>query len=363
METFNKNNTDVTKDNTNESYNNVVETTKISNDQNRDAANTNAFNDNNNGILLEAKEKETDSNNVPNNNASRQNNIPVNSFDVPRVLQFSQGVGVLGFFEIQNGEQKQDLSGVRSIIEQNAKYGNSNNIASNLQTQIETNQTISTQSQSPYVEATFNNNNDKNVERVPPVKPHYRQATMKKLLFEINSLWQRAYFTFIILGICNALLAYSISFCVSYFWAWQGDIYYSSLNPGASYVLLTLFRISIILTGLWVVARFAPAAAGSGIPELRAILAGIWIDGYLSRRVIVTKIIGTIFALASGLPIGIEGPIIHISSGIASQLARLAPFRHLDRKLILASTTSGAVAAAWGAPIGGVLFSIEVTST
>lgn len=69
------------------------------------------------------------------------------------------------------------------------------------------------------------------------------------------------------------------------------------------------------------------------------------------------------FSLSSGLPIGLEGPFIHISSIMGRQLTKLSVFAHLDRKQMLSAACAGGLASVFGAPIGGVLFSIEVTST
>ena len=68
-------------------------------------------------------------------------------------------------------------------------------------------------------------------------------------------------------------------------------------------------------------------------------------------------------SLSSGVPIGLEGPFIHLSSIMGRQLTKLSFFGHLDRKQMLSAACAGGLASVFGAPIGGVLFSIEVTST
>ena len=59
-------------------------------------------------------------------------------------------------------------------------------------------------------------------------------------------------------------------------------------------------------------------AAGSGIPEIKTILSGFVIHGYLGARVLITKAIGLALSVASGLSLGKEGPFVHIASCIGN---------------------------------------------
>jgi len=56
---------------------------------------------------------------------------------------------------------------------------------------------------------------------------------------------------------------------------------------------------------------------GSGIPEIKAIIAGIQIPKYLNLNTGLAKIFGLMAALIAGLPVGREGPFIHLSACIA----------------------------------------------
>lgn len=72
--------------------------------------------------------------------------------------------------------------------------------------------------------------------------------------------------------------------------------------------------------------------------------------------------------MAAGLSIGREGPFVHVSAGIVNKLSKFGPFKeiyHNDslKKQMMGASVAAGVTAAFGAPIGGVLFSIEVTST
>ncbi|TPX34208.1 hypothetical protein SmJEL517_g03121 [Synchytrium microbalum] len=106
-------------------------------------------------------------------------------------------------------------------------------------------------------------------------------------------------------------------------------------------------------------------AAGSGIPEVKTILSGFVIRGFLGFRTLVIKSFGLILAVASGLTIGKEGPIVHIACCIGNVLSRIfgkyARNEGKRREMLSAAAAAG-VSVAFGAPIGGVLFSLEEVS-
>ncbi|KAI7552583.1 CLC voltage-gated chloride channel [Hortaea werneckii] len=107
-------------------------------------------------------------------------------------------------------------------------------------------------------------------------------------------------------------------------------------------------------------------AAGSGIPEIKAVLSGFEIPYLLDLRVLVVKAIGAVFAVATGMSLGKEGPFVHISTCVGWLVARLFPkYRDNGRKMreMLSAACASGISVAFGAPIGGVLFSYEEIST
>uniref|UniRef100_A0A8C1C1G4 Chloride channel protein n=1 Tax=Cyprinus carpio carpio TaxID=630221 RepID=A0A8C1C1G4_CYPCA len=113
----------------------------------------------------------------------------------------------------------------------------------------------------------------------------------------------------------------------------------------------------------------APQAAGSGIPEMKTILRGVVLKEYLTLKTFVAKVVGLTCALGSGLPLGKEGPFVHIASLCAALLCKFMSFfggiyENESRNIeMLAAACAVGVGCCFAAPIGGVLFSIEVTST
>ena len=106
-------------------------------------------------------------------------------------------------------------------------------------------------------------------------------------------------------------------------------------------------------------------AAGSGIPEIKTILSGFVIPHFLDLKVLIVKAVGATFAVSTGMCLGKEGPFVHISTCAGWLVAGLFPkYRENGRKMreMLSVACSAGLSVAFGAPIGGVLFSYEVKS-
>lgn len=107
-------------------------------------------------------------------------------------------------------------------------------------------------------------------------------------------------------------------------------------------------------------------AAGSGIPEIKTILSGFVIPHFLDLKVLVIKAVGSIFAVSTGMCLGKEGPFVHISTCVAYLVGiRFSKYRENGRKMreLLAAGCASGLSVAFGAPIGGVLFSYEEIAT
>ncbi|XP_076336973.1 H(+)/Cl(-) exchange transporter 5-like isoform X1 [Tachypleus tridentatus] len=132
-----------------------------------------------------------------------------------------------------------------------------------------------------------------------------------------------------------------------------------------SYILYVMW--SLVFAGLAVllVRTFAPYACGSGIPEIKTILSGFIIRGYLGKWTLVIKSVGMILAVSSGLSLGKEGPLVHVACCIGNIFSYLFPKygkNEAKKREILSAASAAGVSVAFGAPIGGVLFSLEEVS-
>jgi len=123
---------------------------------------------------------------------------------------------------------------------------------------------------------------------------------------------------------------------------------------------LAAFLISAALAfiGYFLVHRFAPEAAGSGIPEIEGAMDGIrpvrwW-------RVIPVKFFGGMGALGSGMVLGREGPTVQMGGAIGRMISDVFRVKNDDsRHSLLASGAAGGLAAAFNAPLAGIMFVVE----
>lgn len=81
-----------------------------------------------------------------------------------------------------------------------------------------------------------------------------------------------------------------------------------------SYLLYICWALVFAALSASLVRMFAPYACGSGIPEIKTILSGFIIRGYLGKWTLVIKSVGLILSVSSGLSLGKEGPMVHIAS-------------------------------------------------
>lgn len=140
-------------------------------------------------------------------------------------------------------------------------------------------------------------------------------------------------------------------------------------TPVGSYIISYFMYIlwSVFFTSLAVclVRTFAPYACGSGIPEIKTILSGFIIRGYLGKWTLTIKSLCMMLAVAGGLSLGKEGPLVHVSCCIGNIFSYLFPKygkNEAKKREILSAASAAGVSVAFGAPIGGVLFSLEEVS-
>lgn len=104
------------------------------------------------------------------------------------------------------------------------------------------------------------------------------------------------------------------------------------------------------------------SAAGSGVAEVRVILSGFVLHGFLGVKTLVIKTFALVLSVASGLSLGKEGPFVHIATCVGNIACRLfSKYDNNDgkRREVLSAAAAAGVAVAFGAPLGGVLFSLE----
>jgi CIC family chloride channel protein len=111
--------------------------------------------------------------------------------------------------------------------------------------------------------------------------------------------------------------------------------------------------------GLWLVRRFAPETAGSGIPDLQSVVLGE--KQLLWKRVLPVKFVAGVAAIGAGLTLGREGPTVQM--GGATGLMVSTWFRvkrgEGERKALVSAGAAAGLAAAFNAPLAGMIFVLE----
>lgn len=178
--------------------------------------------------------------------------------------------------------------------------------------------------------------------------------------------------TFLV-GLLTGLVAVFIGFCTKSLSHKKFEILYELIEDerkekirfGSAFCFYLFYNL-ICVSIAWFTVYLAPHAAGSGIPEVKCFLNGLNVN-VLDLHTVLCKIIGIIFTVSSGLPAGKEGPMIHAGAGVASLISNLNLVgvnknkynSDREKRDLVACGASSGVAAAFGAPIGGVLFSLE----
>ncbi|MBX9690705.1 MAG: chloride channel protein [Candidatus Obscuribacterales bacterium] len=156
-----------------------------------------------------------------------------------------------------------------------------------------------------------------------------------------------------VIGVVAGLAALALEF---------GAYFLSMLRVNASsvypaWLVLPGFGLLGGLTAGFLVQKFSPTAYGSGIPQVRAYLLGAKLP--LNMRLAMVKLIGGSIALGSGLFMGREGPTVHVGAAIAASLNKWFPTNKEREKQLIAAGAGAGLAAAFNAPIAGVLFVAE----
>lgn len=107
----------------------------------------------------------------------------------------------------------------------------------------------------------------------------------------------------------------------------------------------------------WCTQRFAPEAGGSGIPHLKGVMLHVrrlhW------KRLLPVKFLGGVAGIGAGLSLGREGPTVQMGAAVARALASLLRAPQSEVPQLLSAGAGAGLAAAFNAPLAGLLFVIE----
>ncbi|NXK14054.1 CLCKB protein, partial [Herpetotheres cachinnans] len=191
---------------------------------------------------------------------------------------------------------------------------------------------------------------------------------VKRQLFRVGEDW---YFLFM-LGVLMATISFMMDILASrlyeaHRWLYQevGDILV------LKYLSWTMYPMALAAFSTGFSQSITPHSGGSGIPELKTILTGVVLEDYLAIQNFGAKVVGLTCTLACGSTVflGKVGPFVHLSAMAAVYLGKMrtSVTREYENKFkqneMLVAAQAVGVATVFGAPISGVLFSIEVMSS
>eukprot|EP00904_Undaria_pinnatifida_P001073 jgi/Undpi1/10967/HiC_scaffold_30.g13268.m1 len=142
-------------------------------------------------------------------------------------------------------------------------------------------------------------------------------------------------------------------------------------SQGARFVLFWLYDVTLTGMAALVTAYFSPGVEGSGIPAMKYMMDTDDLVNKLkafSFLAVVVKSAGLILAAGGGLNIGREGPYTHLGGMVSYQLIKKVPFfnailkKETVLRQVLAASAAVGLSSTFAATIGGVLFSIEITT-
>ncbi|KAG0554790.1 hypothetical protein KC19_12G119300 [Ceratodon purpureus] len=206
----------------------------------------------------------------------------------------------------------------------------------------------------------------------------YREDQAQRRIWHHASYITLKWIFALLIGIGTGLAAFFINIAVENFSGWKFAATFALMEYHffLGLVVYIAFNAALVFSSALIVTQFAPAAAGSGIPEIKAYLNGIDTPGILLFRTLIGKVLGSIGSVGGGLALGKEGPLVHTGACIASVLGQggstkyhvnwrwLRRFKNdRDRRDLVTCGCAAGVAAAFRSPVGGVLFALEeVTS-
>ena len=129
--------------------------------------------------------------------------------------------------------------------------------------------------------------------------------------------------------------------------------------PWKDYKYLAYMSISslMVFTSVYIVKRYAPDTAGSGIQNIEGILGNKM--SMRSIRVIIVKFFGGILSLGAGMSMGREGPSVQIGGALGHLISKKFPINKENINLLIAAGAGAGLATTFNAPLAGILFVFE----
>jgi CIC family chloride channel protein len=162
----------------------------------------------------------------------------------------------------------------------------------------------------------------------------------------------------IVLGVLSGLVAVAFTRVLAATDVLRTRVIESAHAYGGSGMLIPVL-VGALGAGVavWMVRRFAPEAAGSGIPHVKAVLHHL--QPMRGPRILAVKFVGGVLGIGGGLALGREGPTIQMGGALGQLVSRWFRGTARERQTLIAAGAGAGLAAAFNAPLAGLVFVLE----
>lgn len=172
-----------------------------------------------------------------------------------------------------------------------------------------------------------------------------------------NSFQFKLFWEGIVVGIFSGLVVSLFRFLLSKAEDFRIALYAQLTQLPVAYTA-GWFAVLLAVGGiLYWLTRHEPMAGGSGIPQVKGVILGLMRMNWF--RVLWVKLTAGVIGLGAGLSLGREGPSIQLGAVTAQGVSRFLGRTRMEERYLITSGASAGLAAAFNAPLAGVMFSLE----
>ena len=172
-----------------------------------------------------------------------------------------------------------------------------------------------------------------------------------------NSFQFKLFWEGIVVGIFSGLVVSLFRFLLSKAEDFRIALYAQLTQLPVAYTA-GWFAVLLAVGGiLYWLTRHEPMAGGSGIPQVKGVILGLMRMNWF--RILWVKLTAGVIGLGAGLSLGREGPSIQLGAVTAQGVSRFLGRTRMEERYLITSGASAGLAAAFNAPLAGVMFSLE----
>jgi CIC family chloride channel protein len=150
-------------------------------------------------------------------------------------------------------------------------------------------------------------------------------------------------------------IVHNVFFLGRFSFVYNANVHTPSSPWGVGVVLVPAVGAVIVV---FLVKNYAPEARGHGVPEVMEAI--YYHSGVIRPVVAAVKAVASAVSIGSGGSVGREGPIVQIGSAFGSTVGQVRRLSVDDTRILIAAGSAAGIAATFNAPIGGVLFAVEL---